>query len=199
VGEILYHLYIAASGVQYTLYFIWYRSPSFIFWIMTGSLLALFAFELTRLIKYPADRLHWAPIGFGLLIFAVAIYMFVRSINFTSELYAARYHAALWIAENSPPEAVFASWNAGQLGFFSNRTFINLDGVINHVDYYERVLHGSVPLADYLVENQVNYIVDYSIYQPLPDYPVIHTFPLNDETGRSIHIWRVSPQLSSTQ
>jgi hypothetical protein len=199
VGEIFYHLYIATSGVQYTLYFIWYRSPSFIFWIMTGSLLALFAFELTRLIKYPADHLHWAPIGFGLLIFAVAIYMFVRSINFTSELYAARYHAALWIAENSPPEAVFASWNAGQLGFFSNRTFINLDGVINHVDYYERVLHGSVPLADYLVENQVNYIVDYSIYQPLPDYPVIHTFPLNDETGRSIHIWRVSPQLSSTQ
>src|SRR5687768_15461620 len=41
-GEILYHIYIAVSGVQYVLYFAWYRSPSFIFWIMTASLIALF-------------------------------------------------------------------------------------------------------------------------------------------------------------
>jgi hypothetical protein len=197
VGEILYHLYVAISGVQYTLYFIWYRSPSFIFWIITGSLIALFTFVHPRLVKHPINLLKWAPIGCSLVIFAVAIYMFARSINFTSELYATRYNAALWIAENSPPDAVFASWNAGQLSFFSNRTVINLDGVINNVDYYERVLRGPVPLADYLVENKVDYIVDYSIYSTIPDYPVVHTFPLNDETGRSIHIWQVSPQLSS--
>jgi hypothetical protein len=197
VGEILYHLYVAISGVQYTLYFIWYRSPSFIFWIITGSLIALFTFVHPRLVKHPINLLKWAPIGCSLVIFAVAIYMFARSINFTSELYVTRYNAALWIAKNSPPDAVFASWNAGQLGYFSNRTVINLDGVINNVDYYERVLRGSVPLADYLSENKVDYIVDYSIYHPIPHYPVVHTFPLNDETGRSIHIWQVSPHLSS--
>ena len=67
------------------------------------------------------------------------MYLFARSINFTSTLYAARYKAALWIAENSQPDTIFAAWNTGQLGYFSNRTFINLDGVINNVDYYERV------------------------------------------------------------
>jgi hypothetical protein len=123
--------------------------------------------------------------------------MFARSINFTSKLYAARYNAALWIAENSPPDTVFASWNAGQLGFFSNRTFINLDGLINNVDYYERVLHGSTSLTDYLIENNVDFIVDYATYDSIPDFPVVHTFPLNDGSGRSIHIWRVSPQISS--
>ena len=123
--------------------------------------------------------------------------MFVRSIDFTSKLYAARYNVALWIAENSPPGTVFASWNAGQLGFFSNRTFINLDGVINSVDYYERVLHGTTPLTDYLLENNVNFIVDYATYGSIPDFPVVHTFPLNDGTGRSIHIWQISPQISS--
>jgi hypothetical protein len=123
--------------------------------------------------------------------------MFARSINFTSDLYATRYNAALWIAENSPPETVFAAWNAGQLAFFSDRTFINLDGVINSVDYYERVLRGSVPLADYLAENKVDYIVDYSIYGALPDYPVVQTFPLKDEAGRSIRIWQVTAPLSS--
>ena len=197
VGEIIYHVYVALSGIEYTPYFIWYRSPSFIFWIITGSLIARFTFIQTRLVKHSIKILKWAPVGFSVVIFAVALYMFARNINFTSKLYAARYNAALWIAENSPPDAVFASWNAGQLGFFSNRTFINLDGLINNVDYYERVLHGSVPLADYLAENKVDYIVDYSIYRPIPDYPVVHTFPLNDETGRSIHIWQVSTPLFS--
>jgi hypothetical protein len=198
VGELAYYGYVALSGVEYTPYFIWYRSPSFIFWIVTGSLLALFTFVLTGQVKLPLNTLKWAPAGFSLAIFAVALYMFARSVNFTSKLYLARYDAALWIAENSPPGTVFASWNAGQLGFFSNRTFINLDGVINNVDYYERVLQGSTSLTDYLIENNVDFIVDYAIYDSIPDFPVVRTFPLNDGSGRSIHIWRVSPQPSST-
>ena len=199
VGEILYHLYIAISGVQYTLYFIWYRSPSFIFWILTGSLIALFTLVPPRLAKHPSSISKWVSVGFSVVIFAVGIYMFARSINFTSKLYAARYNAALWIAENSPPDTVFASWNAGQLGYFSNRTFINLDGVINNVDYYERVLRGSVSLTDYLSENKVDFIVDYDTYGSLPNFPVVHTFPLDDESGRSIQILQVTPEISSTQ
>lgn len=199
VGEAAYYMYVALSAVEYAPYFIWYRSPSFIFWIITGSLilLALFTRIDTRLSKYSPNALRWGPIGLGVVIVGVAMYMFVRGINFTSTLYAARYNTALWIAENTPPDTVFAAWNAGQLSFFSDRTFINLDGVINNTDYYERVLRGPVPLADYLTENKVDYIVDYSIYHPLPDYPVAQTFPLNDETGRSIHIWKVLPQLTS--
>ena len=130
-------------------------------------------------------------------IFTVALYLFARSIDFTSKLYTARYNAALWIAENSPADTIFASWNTGQLSFFSNRTFINLDGVINNVDYYERVLRGSIALTDYLFENNVDYLVDYATYDSIPDFPVVHTCPLNDGSGRSIQIWQVSPQISS--
>jgi len=197
VGEIIYYLYIALSAAEYTPYFIWYRSPSFIFWIMTGSLIALFAFVNTRLIKHPFNILKWAPVGFSIVIFAVAIYMFARGVNFSSKLYTARYNAALWIAKNSSPDTIFAAWNAGQLGYFSNRRFINLDGLINNVDYYERVLHGSISLTDYLMENNVDFIVDYATYDSIPEFPVVRTFPLNDGSGRSIHMWRVSPQLSS--
>jgi hypothetical protein len=199
VGEILYHVYIAISGVQYTLYFMWYRSPSFVFWIITLSLIALFTSEYIKPVKQLFKVFKWAPIGFSLLLFAMAIYMFVRSINFTSKLYVARYDTALWIADNFPPDMIFASWNSGQLGFFSDRTFINLDGVINHVDYYERVLRGSTSLTDYLSENGVDYIVDYDSYDSIPDFPVVHSFPLNDESGRSIQIWQVTPELSSIQ
>jgi hypothetical protein len=69
--------------------------------------------------------------------------------------------------------------------------------VINSVDYYERVIRGPVSLTDYLSENNVDYVVDYDTYDSLPDLPIVHTFPLNDESGRSINIWQVSPQLSS--
>jgi len=196
-GEILYHIYIAVSGVQYMLYFAWYRSPSFIFWIMTASLIALFAFEQLQRVRPSWASLLWAPACVSLLCVTVAIYLFARSINFTSTLYAARYNAALWIAENSPANTIFASWNTGQLSYFSNRTFINLDGVINSVDYYERVLNGSVPLVDYLTENNVDFIVDYDLYDSIPDFPVVHTFPFKDGTGRSINIWQVSPLLTS--
>lgn len=197
-GEIVYYVYVALSEVEYAPYFIWYRSPSFIFWIITASLIALFVFAKSSLaLKRPFRMPGWMPVGVSLAIFAVAVYMFARSIDFTSQLYVTRYNAALWMAENSPPDAVFASWNAGQLSFFSNRTVINLDGVINSVDYYERVLRGSTSLTDYLNENSVDFIVDYDTYGTIPEYPIVQTFPIDDGSDRSIHVWQVSPQLSS--
>jgi hypothetical protein len=69
-------------------------------------------------------------VGLSLLTVAVATYLFARSIGFTSKLYAVRYDAALWIASHFPPGTIFAAWNAGQLSYFSNRVFINLDGVL---------------------------------------------------------------------
>ncbi len=197
IGETIYHVYIMLSDAEFSAYFIWYRSPTFIFGIITQSLLALFIFvTIDLVVKRRINILRWVPTGVSLAILAIAGYLFVRSINFTSTLYVTRYNAALWIAENSPPDTVFASWNAGQLGYFSNRTFINLDGVINSVDYYERVLLGSISLTEYLAENKVEFIVDYATYASMPDFPVVHTFPLGDESGRSIHIWQVSPHLS---
>jgi hypothetical protein len=154
-------------------------------------------YERLTSIKFLVNIRKWIPVGISLVVFSVAIYMFVRSINFTSKLYAVRYDAAVWISENSLPDTIYASWNAGQLGFFSNRTFINLDGVINNIYYYKRVLRGSVPLIDYLADNNVDYIVDYDTYGSIPEFQSINTFPINDGSGRSIHIWQVSQQVSS--
>jgi hypothetical protein len=177
-------------------YFAWYRSPSFIFWIITASLVALIPFEYIQPKAIP-ERIHkWSPVVFSVLVFSIAVYLFARSIDFTSKLYTARYETALWIAENSQTDTIFASWNTGQLGFFSNRSFINLDGVINNVNYYERVLQGSTSIAEYLAENKVDYLVDYATYGSVPDFPILRSFPVEDGSGRSVHIWQVSPQAS---
>jgi hypothetical protein len=191
VSELLYQAYVAISGVEYRPYFSWYRSPSFIFWTATASLIALFALDAIRRVKPLSPFIPWAPLGLSVLIVAVAVYLFAGSIGFASELYAARYKAALWIASNSLPDTTFGAWNAGQLGYFSDRAFINLDGVINDVDYYERVLSGPVPLVDYLAENKVQYVVDYSTYGSIPDFPVVQAFPLGDGSGRAIQVWQL--------
>jgi hypothetical protein len=196
-GELLYQAFVAVSGVEYRPYFSWYRSPSFIFWTVTASLVALFALDTILPVRRLSPFVPWAPLGLGLLTVSVAAYLFARSVGFTSGLYQARYEAALWIAANSSPDTVYAAWNAGQLGYFSDRVFINLDGVINDLDYYERVLRGPVPLVDYLAENKVDYVVDYATYDSIPDFPVVQAFPLDDGSGRAIQVWQVSPALTS--
>jgi hypothetical protein len=198
-GELLYHAYIAVSGAQYTSYFIWYRSPSFIFWTMTGALLGLFAFEHVRARLRFGRVGQWMAAAACVLTLGWTAYLFARNVPFMSGMYRARYGAALWIAENAPADAVFAAWNTGQFAYFSERTFINLDGVINSVDYYERVLRGPVPLEAYLRENNVSYLADYAVYDTLPDFPIIHSFPIDDGTGRSIHIWQVTEPAAASR
>jgi hypothetical protein len=197
-GELIYHAYVAVSGVSYMPYFIWYRSPSFIFWNLTGALGAFYAIESATLMWPRLAGLRWAPMAASLSVVLLAVYWFVRSLGFTSELYSARYGSAQWIEANSQPGTIYAAWNTGQLSYYSNRTFINLDGVINSLDYYEQVLSGSMPLMDYLHQNNVAYIVDYAQYASLPDLPVVQAFPINDGSGRSLRVWQLSPQAAAT-
>ena len=199
IGELLYHVYIAVSGVQYVPYFLWYRSPSFIFWILTGTLLVFLVIEAVthnRLARLPAGFTAWSTAGLSVASFGIALYLFARSLNFASDLYTVRLAAARWIGQHYPAGTIFAAWNTGQLGYFSDQTFINLDGVINSVDYYERVLRDAVPLTQYLHENNVEYVVDYATYDALPVLPVVHSFPLDDGSGRAITIWQVPPLTS---
>jgi len=41
------------------------------------------------------------------------------------------YAAAQYLKENTEPDARVAAFNAGVIGYFSDRTVINLDGVVN--------------------------------------------------------------------
>lgn len=89
--------------------------------------------------------------------------------------YSMRYNAAIWLKSNTNEEDIIGSWNAGQIGFFSDRRVINLDGLINNYDYYERILlndnkFNSSEFVEYLNENNVSYIVDYKFYGFKPWY-----------------------------
>jgi hypothetical protein len=65
--------------------------------------------------------------------------------------------AAYWLKENTQSEARIGSFNAGIIGYFSDRTVINLDGVVNE-EAYEARRDGR--LMEYVQAKDIQYLVD---------------------------------------
>jgi hypothetical protein len=67
------------------------------------------------------------------------------------------YEAALWAREHTDPSDVFALKDTGNFGYFSQRRVINLDGVVNNLEY-QNVLKNR-ELQEYFRRNHVKYLV----------------------------------------
>lgn len=68
-----------------------------------------------------------------------------------------RYAAAQWVGAHLPPDTVLGSWNAGMISYYSGRSIVNLDGLVNSWDFYE---YGQRDLCRYWRETRVSYLVD---------------------------------------
>lgn len=206
----IYHVAIVISGARYHEYFVWYRSPLYVFWIITlcGAVCTI-TIAITRTILRTLGRgldrrgaardgvgrgaADWvmASLGMVFVVLSVVRMLALPGVDPTS-MPAIRYRAAIWMADNLPRDSICASWNAGQLGFYSPQSVINLDGLINSVEFYENVLSGQQSLADYLLANDVRYIVDYQENELTAGLETIHAFP-TDADGRRLRVWRVPP------
>lgn len=67
------------------------------------------------------------------------------------------YLAALTMRARTQPEDRIAAWDAGVLGYFGERRVINLDGLINSTDYFERYISLG-RTADYIRESGFEYV-----------------------------------------
>jgi hypothetical protein len=68
--------------------------------------------------------------------------------------------AARWLSDALDPADRVGSWNAsGALGFFSSRTVINLDGLVNDAEFRRDVL-GTGEFEAYLRRERVRYVAD---------------------------------------
>lgn len=80
--------------------------------------------------------------------------------------HAVAYDAATWVDRNLPRDAVLAMKDSGIVGFFSRRSLINLDGVVNNMDLQSAMRDGA--LRAYLARNGVTHLVQHAV---LPDDP----------------------------
>ncbi|TFG33529.1 hypothetical protein EU527_07930 [Candidatus Thorarchaeota archaeon] len=113
-------------------------------------------------------------------------------------------HLGYWLNENTPPDAVFATHDAGALRFFSQRTMIDLGGLVS-----PDIIHGNMTNREkmqYLYDHGCNYFVFFdelfsfwSIYFPYNSYQKIYTVFLEDNVvcGRdTMSVFRIYWELT---
>lgn len=114
------------------------------------------------------------------------------------------YRAALWVRENTGTGDIFAMKDAGNFGYFSRRRTINLDGVVNNMEYQDALKEKG--LKNYLERKQVRYLVQHAFWDEpriisgdYETYPVRYTsrkyMVKSDEItlGREDEIYRSQP------
>ncbi len=69
------------------------------------------------------------------------------------------YEVAQWIRNHLPPDARIGCFDAGIVGYFSDRAVINLDGLVNTLDYVPYFLGDSV--HKYLEKHQIPYLAQF--------------------------------------
>jgi hypothetical protein len=69
--------------------------------------------------------------------------------------------ASRWIKEETPADARVGAFNSGIIGYFSGRTTVNLDGVMNP-DALEAIRDRRV--AEYMSEREIDYVADFQYY-----------------------------------
>ncbi|MFA7361962.1 MAG: hypothetical protein WC139_13095 [Candidatus Kapaibacterium sp.] len=72
------------------------------------------------------------------------------------------YRSAIWAKKNSESQSIFAMSDAGIFSYFSERRVVNLDGLVNNLDFQEVLKDGR--LKSYLAERKVKFIVHHSIW-----------------------------------
>ena len=152
--SVIIHSIVTFGMFRY--YYFWYLSATFVYWTIVIALLSV------RVISRSAwNQRAAAVIGFVVVIPVVSIWWMTEPPN---NLAATRYEVAKWIDANLEEDAIVGCFNAGQYGFFSNRSVVNLDGLINHVSYFETVLKSRSPeaLAAYMDRIGIDYVVDHN-------------------------------------
>jgi hypothetical protein len=155
VGIVIYSL---AVNHQLGRIQVWYLSP-IIFFYAVAIAAVFWGYFVTDPSRGPLV-FHSTLAGFLLL----GVFAGTLRVVHASPSYLNRLEVAFWINKNLPANARIGSFNAGELGYFSNRIVVNLDGLINNVEYARGILFHSDKLAAYFLSNRIDYFADHDTY-----------------------------------
>jgi len=166
-------LYLLAATLLLTFYFLFHKwalnsySLAFLLPAIILGVITVFI-ALREEIEFGKKRRVFAFIMF-LSAFVVAAGTQVYSLKRREMGMTIRiYETAVWAKENTPEDAIFAMKDSGVFGYYSERNTINLDGLVNDLDYQEYLRGGR--LEEYLEMNGVDYFVQHAFW--FDDYPV---------------------------
>jgi hypothetical protein len=107
--------------------------------------------------------------------------------------------AAQWMRENLPRDATVGAWNAGMIGYLSERRVVNLDGLVNSWGFY---LDGRHDLCRYWRGAGVTHLVD--IFEIGREVDFINHYyapgvDLSSCAGRLDRVWVGPPEGPTTK
>jgi len=120
---------------------------------------------IDRVLKSNLMRTHPAvyPATAVLLIVAVIVRDQTRdSYPQNGQWHTPVYNAAVWAREHTSPGAIFAMSDCGHFAFFSLRRVINLDGLVNNLDFQRTLAERR--LNQYLRQNEVDFLVKHAVH-----------------------------------
>lgn len=149
--------------------------------VLIGPLLGEWAFVSTYLltaiaiglaaVRFP--RARQAVLAGALLLCLLRVPAFARTASRWEDSFSGRsLLLAEWVRDQTRPGARGASFYAGVLGYFGGRTVINLDGLVNSIDYYQRVLKGD-EWESYLRGENVTWLADSGCVSDRPFRPAL--------------------------
>ena len=151
-------------SVLQTQQWLWYYAPVALYVVWFLLLLAA-DFVASAVVEAPPTRSmlrSLAPVGVVLLLpFVVGAVVQTRVFADPDlrSIQIANRDAGEWIAEHLPADAVLASWDAGVVGYFSERRVINLDGVVNSYEWHRATERGET--AEFLRDDGLGWIVNH--------------------------------------
>jgi hypothetical protein len=78
-----------------------------------------------------------------------------------------RFAAAKWISDNLPVDTRVGAWWAGALGYTARQPVINLDGLVNNIQFVSILKRCDT--AKYMIDEEISYLADYFPFHPLKD------------------------------
>jgi len=131
-----------------------------VFWLIWGAILVSSVMEI--LPKTAQAGLALVLICGTLLSYGSMGARFLSSYQVNQENYSMIVkELASDLSADLPQDAVVGAWNAGRLGFFLDRSVVNLDGLVNDKDY-RKLLQAEAPLQGYFQEVGVTHLVDHN-------------------------------------
>jgi hypothetical protein len=134
----------------------WYYVPYRLFGVVLVTGWLDLALRSSGILKRPA----WYGITAAILCLGVIVREQARD-RFQG-WQAPVYGAAVWAREHTPSDAVFAMSDCGHFAFFSMRRVINLDGLVNNMDFQHTLAQHQ--LGRYLRENHVDFLVQHAVH-----------------------------------
>jgi hypothetical protein len=150
--------------VLQTQQWLWYYAPVVLYavWLLVLLVADILSAALVEADPARSVARTLGPVGLLLVLpFAVAAVLQTRVFADPDlrSIQLANRDAGEWIAANLPRDAVLASWDAGVVGYFSERSVVNLDGVVNSLAWHEATERGET--ARFLRDDDVGWIVNH--------------------------------------